>query len=81
MNRALEHAQEEQDRATKYDTMRKALEVQVKELQVRLQEMEANALVGGKRLVSKLEARVSIFFFTYRYSCRVPFDIVLFVDS
>jgi len=58
LNKALEHAQEEQDRANKYDTMRKALEQQVKELQVRLQEMEASALIGGKRLVSKLEARI-----------------------
>jgi len=58
LNKAVEQMHEEQERAMKYDTMRKALEGQVKELQVRLQEMEASALIGGKRLVTKLEGRI-----------------------
>jgi myosin heavy chain 6/7 len=41
------------------DKLRKALEQQVKDLQVRLDEAEANALKGGKRIIQKLEQRVS----------------------
>jgi len=42
--------------------LRKSLEQQVKDLQVRLDEAEANALKGGKRIIQKLEQRVKIFF-------------------
>ncbi len=38
--------------------MRKLLEQQVRDLQVRLDDAEANALKGGKRLIQKLEQRV-----------------------
>ena len=41
------------------DKLRKSLEQQVKDLQVRLDEAEANALKGGKRIIQKLEQRVS----------------------
>lgn len=40
--------------------MRRALESQVKELQVRLDEAEASAMKGGKRMIQKLEQRVNI---------------------
>ncbi len=40
------------------DKLRKHLELQVRDLQVRLDEAEANALKGGKRLIQKLEQRV-----------------------
>jgi hypothetical protein len=40
--------------------LRKSLEQQVKDLQVRLDEAEANALKGGKRIIQKLEQRVSL---------------------
>ncbi len=40
------------------DKLRKSLEQQVKDLQVRLDEAEANALKGGKRIIQKLEQRV-----------------------
>jgi len=40
------------------DKLRKHLEQQVRDLQVRLDEAEANALKGGKRLIQKLEQRV-----------------------
>ena len=40
------------------DKLRKTLEQQVKDLQVRLDEAEANALKGGKRIIQKLEQRV-----------------------
>ena len=38
--------------------MRKALEQHVKDLQVRLDEAETNALKGGKRIIQKLEPKV-----------------------
>jgi chromosome segregation ATPase len=38
--------------------MRKALEEQVKQLQVQIQEAEAAALLGGKRVIAKLETRI-----------------------
>lgn len=41
------------------EKLRKSLEQQVKDLQVRLDEAEANALKGGKRIIQKLEQRVS----------------------
>jgi myosin heavy chain 6/7 len=40
------------------DKLRKNLEQQVKDLQVRLDEAEVNALKGGKRIIQKLEQRV-----------------------
>lgn len=42
--------------------MRKNLEVQVSDLQTKLDQAEANALKGGKRLIQKLEIRVSCIF-------------------
>lgn len=34
------------------------MEIEVKNLSIRLEEVEANAIVGGKRIISKLEARM-----------------------
>jgi chromosome segregation ATPase len=42
----------------KIDAMRKVLEEQVKQLQVQIQEAEAAALLGGKRVIAKLETRI-----------------------
>merc|ERR1712126_452 len=49
---------EEQERVVKIETIKKSLEVEVKNLTIRLEEVEANAIVGGKRVISKLEARI-----------------------
>ena len=49
---------DEQDHAQTQEKLRKALETQIKELQVRLDEAEANALKGGKKAIQKLEQRV-----------------------
>ncbi|GAB6030577.1 hypothetical protein CHUAL_007439 [Chamberlinius hualienensis] len=49
---------EEQERVVKIESIRKSLEVEVKNLQIRLEEVETNALVGGKRVITKLEARI-----------------------
>jgi myosin heavy chain 6/7 len=46
------------EHALQSDRLRKALEQQVKDLQVRLDEAEASALKGGKRIIQKLEQRV-----------------------
>lgn len=42
----------------KIEAIKKSLEIEVKNLSVRLEEVEANAIVGGKRIISKLEARI-----------------------
>lgn len=41
------------------EKLRKALEGQIKDMQVRLDEAEAQALKGGKKIIQKLEQRVS----------------------
>jgi myosin heavy chain 6/7 len=40
---------------------RKTLEIQVKDLQSRLDQAESSALKGGKRFMQKLEQRVSFY--------------------
>ena len=56
--RALEQLHEEQEHSMKIDALRKSLEEQVKQLQVQIQEAEAAALLGGKRVIAKLETRI-----------------------
>ena len=51
------------DHSINVEKMRKALEQHVKDLQVRLDEAESNALKGGKRIIQKLEQKVIIKFF------------------
>lgn len=58
--RALEQLRDEQERSMKIDAIRRSLEEQVKQLQVQIQEAEAAALLGGKRVISKLETRVRL---------------------
>ncbi|XP_035695137.1 myosin-16-like isoform X1 [Branchiostoma floridae] len=48
----------EQETCLQLDKTKKNLEVTLKDLQLRLDEAEAIALKGGKRLIQKLEARV-----------------------
>ncbi|VDO61890.1 unnamed protein product [Onchocerca flexuosa] len=56
--RAVEQLHEEQEHSMKIDALRKSLEEQVKQLQVQIQEAEAAALLGGKRVIAKLETRI-----------------------
>ncbi|XP_014298379.1 myosin heavy chain, muscle isoform X10 [Microplitis demolitor] len=56
--RLADELRAEQDHAQTQEKLRKALEAQIKELQVRLDEAEANALKGGKKAIQKLEQRV-----------------------
>jgi len=58
LSRTVEILHEEQERVVKIESIKKTLEIEVKNLTVRLEEVETNALVGGKRIISKLEARL-----------------------
>lgn len=49
---------EETERCIKIESIKKSLEIEVRSLTVRLEEVEANALAGGKRVIGKLEARI-----------------------
>ncbi len=62
--RLAELVRHEQDRCSMLDKNRRTYETQVKDLQGRLDDAEANMLKGGKRLIQKLEAKVRTF--TYR---------------
>ena len=67
LKHTVEILHEEQERIVKIESIKKSLEIEVKNLSVRLEEVEANAIVGGKRIISKLEARVSRNCFTTFY--------------
>ena len=56
--RLADELRAEQEHASQQEKMRKALEQQVKELQVRVDEAEAAALKGGRKTIQKLEERV-----------------------
>lgn len=49
---------EEQERVVKIESIKKALEIEIKNLTIRLEEVETNAMVTSKRIISKLEARI-----------------------
>ncbi|RXG50945.1 Paramyosin, short form [Armadillidium vulgare] len=58
LKRTTEILHEEQERYIKVESIKKSLEVEVKNLTIRIENVEANALANTKRMVSKLEARV-----------------------
>ena len=58
--------------------MRKGLEQQVKDLQIRLDEAEASALKGGKRIIQKLETRVNLFLLSFFFTFLLK---VFYLDS
>uniref|UniRef100_A0A1B6KTP5 Paramyosin n=1 Tax=Graphocephala atropunctata TaxID=36148 RepID=A0A1B6KTP5_9HEMI len=58
LKHTVEILHEEQERIIKIEAIKKSLEIEVKNLSIRLEEVEANAIVGGKRIISKLEARM-----------------------
>lgn len=60
LKHTVEILHEEQERIIKIEAIKKSLEIEVKNISVRLEEVEANAIVGGKRIISKLESRVSL---------------------
>ncbi|XP_042865904.1 paramyosin, long form-like [Penaeus japonicus] len=58
LKRSVEILHEEQERYVKIESIKKSLEVEVKNLNIRIENVEANSLVNTKRMISKLEARV-----------------------
>ncbi|XP_063546408.1 paramyosin, long form [Cydia strobilella] len=58
LKHTVEILHEEQERIVKIEAVKKSLEIEVKNVSIRLEEVEANAIVGGKRIISKLEARI-----------------------
>lgn len=58
LKHTVEILHEEQERIVKVEAIKKSLEVEVKNLSVRLEEVEANAVVGARRAISKLESVV-----------------------
>lgn len=61
--RASEDLKQEQEHAMAVDKHKKMLDQQIKDLQDSLDQAEANALKSGKKIVQKLEQRVSCFYF------------------
>lgn len=58
--RLTDELRAEQEHSQQIEKFRKGLEGQIKELQVRLEEAEAQALKGGKKMIAKLEQRVGV---------------------
>ena len=56
--RLADELRNEQELAQCYEKDRKIFECQVKELQVKLDESESNALKGGKKAMNKMETRI-----------------------
>jgi myosin heavy chain 6/7 len=56
--RLADELRAEQENASTQEKARKSLEIQIKDLQNRLDEAENNALKGGKKAIAKLEERV-----------------------
>lgn len=59
IKRVCECLHEEQERCIKIESVRKSLEIEIRNVTVRLESVEANSLVSIKRMVSKLECRVN----------------------
>ncbi|XP_067673651.1 myosin heavy chain, striated muscle-like [Haliotis asinina] len=58
VQRMTDELRAEQEQGKQLDKLKRGLEAQVKELQIRAEEAEAAGLKGGKRAVAKLEQRV-----------------------
>lgn len=56
--RLAEELRQEQEHSMHIERLRKGLEQQIKEMQVRLDEAEQAALKGGKKIIQKLEQRI-----------------------
>ncbi|CAI4225176.1 unnamed protein product [Auanema sp. JU1783] len=56
--RLAEELRQEQEHSMHIERIRKGLEIQIKEMQVRLDEAEAAALKGGKKIIAQLETRI-----------------------
>uniref|UniRef100_A0AC35UGU0 Myosin motor domain-containing protein n=1 Tax=Rhabditophanes sp. KR3021 TaxID=114890 RepID=A0AC35UGU0_9BILA len=54
-----EELRQEQEHSSHIERMRKALEQQIREMQVRLDEAEQAALRGGRKIIASLESRIN----------------------
>ena len=59
MSRLTEDLRLESDNYRNAESLRKQLDIEIREITVRLEEAEAFAQREGKRMVAKLQARVS----------------------
>ena len=59
VNRLAEELRQEQDNYKNAESLRKQLEIEIREITIRLEEAEAFATREGKRQIAKLQARVS----------------------
>ena len=59
--RLADELRTEQDVAQCHEKDRKLLECQAKDMQIRLDEAEVNALKGGKKAMSRMETRIRYF--------------------
>lgn len=77
VNRLMEELRQEQENYKNAEGLRKQLEIEIREITVRLEEAEAFAQREGKRMVAKLQARVYISPFMYLCfpSFMVPFAL------
>ncbi|XP_052279073.1 paramyosin-like isoform X2 [Dreissena polymorpha] len=58
VNRLAEELRQEQDNYKNAESLRKQLEIEIREITIRLEEAEAFATREGKRMISKLQARI-----------------------
>ncbi|EFP05608.1 hypothetical protein GCK72_018221 [Caenorhabditis remanei] len=56
--RLAEELRQEQEHSMHIERIRKGLELQIKEMQIRLDDAENAALKGGKKIIAQLEARI-----------------------
>lgn len=59
VNRLADELRQEQENYKNAESLRKQLEIEIREITVRLEEAEAFAQREGKRQIAKLQARVS----------------------
>ncbi len=60
VTRLSEELRSEHEHSRQLEKMKKHFEIQVKEFQIRIDEAEALGLKGGKKMLQKMEQRVSI---------------------
>ena len=56
--RLADELRNEQEMAQSYEQSRKLLECQVKDMQTRVDDSEANALKGGRKAMNKMDSRI-----------------------
>ena len=65
VHRLAEELRQEQENYKNAESLRKQLEIEIREITIRLEEAEAFATREGKRQIAKLQARVSIQLFAF----------------